>query len=111
MTEEQWLTARKMTRFSVAELERMGTANVARYLLIDITNAALSRMLLGGPGPDGSDPGFKTQGAISYEGRSVWQKSKAGRTRCGPLTRSAPSPRRCRFFRCAARARMIVRIG
>ena len=32
-------------------------------------------MLLGGPGPDGSDPGFKTQGAIFYEVRSVGQKS------------------------------------
>jgi hypothetical protein len=35
----------------------------------------LSRMLLGGPGPDGSDPRFKTQGAIFYEVRSVGQKS------------------------------------
>ena len=32
-------------------------------------------MLLGGPGPDGSDPGFETQGAIFYEVRSVGQKS------------------------------------
>jgi hypothetical protein len=49
--------------------------NVARYPLIDITNAVISRMLLGGPGPDGSDPGFATQGAIFYEVRSVGQKS------------------------------------
>jgi hypothetical protein len=48
---------------------------VARYPLIDITNAVISRMLLGGPGPDGSDPGFETQGAIFYEVRSVGQKS------------------------------------
>ena len=54
---------------------RLGTGNVARYPLIDITNAVISRMLLGGPGPDGSDPGFKTQGAIFYEVRSVGQKS------------------------------------
>jgi hypothetical protein len=45
------------------------------YPLIDITNAVISRMLLGGPGPDGSDAGFKTQGAIFYEVRSVGQKS------------------------------------
>ena len=33
-------------------------------------------MLLGGPGPDGSDPGFQTQGAIFYEVRgAVGQKS------------------------------------
>ena len=34
-----------------------------------------SRMLLGGPGPDGTDPQFRTQGAIFYEVRSVGQKS------------------------------------
>jgi hypothetical protein len=34
-----------------------------------------ARMLMGGPGPDGSDPGFMTQGAIFYEVRSVGQKS------------------------------------
>jgi hypothetical protein len=32
-------------------------------------------MLMGGPGPDGSDPHFRTQGAIFYEVRSVGQKS------------------------------------
>jgi hypothetical protein len=32
-------------------------------------------MLLGGPGPDGIDPAFKTQGAIFYEVRAQGQKS------------------------------------
>jgi hypothetical protein len=75
MTAEQWLTNRQMALISVDALESLGTANVARYPLIDITNAVISRMLMGGPGPDGSDPGFKTQGAIFYEVRSVGQKS------------------------------------
>jgi hypothetical protein len=75
MTAEQWLTNRQMAMISVDTVSRMGSAGVARYPLIDITNAVLSRMLLGGPGPDGSDPGFKTQGAIFYEVRSVGQKS------------------------------------
>jgi hypothetical protein len=75
MTAEQWLTNRQMAMISVDAVSRMGVAGVARYPLIDITNAVLSRMLLGGPGPDGSDPGFKTQGAIFYEVRSVGQKS------------------------------------
>lgn len=75
MTAEQWLTNRQMAMISVAALQSPGTAGVARYPLIDITNAVLSRMLLGGPGPDGSDPGFRTQGAIFYEVRSVGQKS------------------------------------
>jgi hypothetical protein len=32
-------------------------------------------MLLGGPGYDGSNPGFQTQGATFYEVRSAGQKS------------------------------------
>ena len=75
MTAEQWLTNREMAMISVDAVSRMGVAGVARYPLIDITNAVLSRMLLGGPGPGGSDPGFMTQGAIFYEVRSVGQKS------------------------------------
>jgi Zinc carboxypeptidase len=75
MTAEQWLTNRQMAMISTAAVSRLGTGNVARYPLIDITNAVISRMLLGGPGPDGSDPGFETQGAIFYEVRSVGQKS------------------------------------
>ena len=75
MTEQQWLTNRQMALISVDAVQRLGTGNVARYPLIDITNAVISRMLLGGPGPDGSDPGFRTLGAIFYEVRSVGQKS------------------------------------
>jgi hypothetical protein len=75
MTAEQWLTNRQMALISTAAVSRLGTGNVARYPLIDITNAVISRMLMGGPGPDGSDSGFKTQGAIFYEVRSVGQKS------------------------------------
>jgi len=75
MTEEQWRTNRQMALISVDAVRRLGTGNVARYPLIDITNAVISRMLMGGPGPDGSDPQFRTQGAIFYEVRSVGQKS------------------------------------
>jgi hypothetical protein len=75
MTAEQWLTNRQMALVSTAAVSRLGPGNVARYPLIDITNAVISRMLMGGPGPDGSDPGFQTQGAIFYEVRSVGQKS------------------------------------
>jgi hypothetical protein len=75
MTTQQWLTNRQMAMISVDALRSLGTAGIARYPLIDITNAVLSRMLLGGPGPGGSDPGFMTQGAIFYEVRSVGQKS------------------------------------
>ena len=74
MTQEQWLTNRQMAMVSVGAVEQMGTANVARYPLIHIPNAVISRMLLGGPGPDGSDPGFRTQGAIFFEIHSQAQK-------------------------------------
>jgi hypothetical protein len=75
MTAEQWLTNRQMAMISVDALRSLGTAGLARYPLIDITNAVLSRMLMGGPGPGGVVPGFMTQGAIFYEVRSVGQKS------------------------------------
>jgi Zinc carboxypeptidase len=75
MTAEQWLTNRQMAMISVDALRSYGPAGIARYPLIDITNAVLSRMLMGGPGPGGTNPGFMTQGAIFYEVRSVGQKN------------------------------------
>lgn len=77
MTDEQWLTNRQMAMASVDALDRYGLANVAHYPLIDITNAALSRMLMGGTAPAGEQPVMQTptKGAIFYEVRSVGQKS------------------------------------
>jgi hypothetical protein len=77
MTDEQWLTNRQMAMVSVDALERYGVANIAHYPLIDITNAALSRMLLGGTAPAGEQPVMEipTKGAIFYEVRSFGQKS------------------------------------
>jgi hypothetical protein len=77
MTDEQWLTNRQMAMVSVDALERYGVANIAHYPLIDITNAALSRMLMGGTAPAGEQPVMQTptKGAIFYEVRSVGQKS------------------------------------
>jgi hypothetical protein len=77
MTAEQWLTNRRMAMVSVDALDRYGLANVAHYPLIDITNAVLSRMLMGGTAPTGEQPVLQTptKGAIFYEVRSVGQKS------------------------------------
>ena len=79
MTAQQWLTNRQMAMVSVDALEKYGPANIAHYPLIDITNAALSRMLMGGTAPAGETPVSQaqtpTQGAIFYEVRSVGQKS------------------------------------
>jgi hypothetical protein len=77
MTAEQWLTNRQMAMVSVDALDRYGLANVAHYPLIDITNAVLSRMLMGGTAPAGEQPVTQTptRGAIFYEVRSVGQKS------------------------------------
>jgi hypothetical protein len=77
MTDLQWLTNRQMAMVSVDALDRHGLANVAHYPLIDITNAALSRMLMGGTAPAGEQPVMQTptQDAVFYEVRSVGQKS------------------------------------
>ncbi|MEV6109273.1 M14 family zinc carboxypeptidase [Streptomyces sp. NPDC051940] len=77
MTAEQWLTNRRMAMASVDALNRYGLANVAHYPIIDITNAVLSRMLMGGTAPAGEQPVMQTptKGAIFYEVRSVGQKS------------------------------------
>ena len=56
MTALQWLTNRQMAMISVEALRRLGTAGIARYPLIDITNAVLSRMLLGGRARTGAIP-------------------------------------------------------
>ena len=77
MTAQQWLTNRQMAMVSVDALDRYGLANVAHYPIIDITNAVLSRMLMGGTAPAGEQPVLQTptRGAIFYEVRSVGQKS------------------------------------
>ncbi len=77
MTPQQWLTNRAMAMVSVDALAAYGPVNVAKYPDIDITNAALSRMLLGGTAPAGEQPVIDTptKGAIFYEVRSVGQKS------------------------------------
>jgi hypothetical protein len=79
MTAQQWLTNRQMAMLSVEALDQYGLANVAHYPIIDITNAALSRMLMGGTAPAGEQPipqaQVPTMGAIFYEVRSVGQKS------------------------------------
>jgi Zinc carboxypeptidase len=77
MTAEQWLTNRQMAMISVDALDKYGLANVAHYPIIDITNAVISRMLMGGTAPPGELPVMQTptRGAIFYEVRSVGQKS------------------------------------
>ncbi|HEX6075146.1 MAG TPA: M14 family zinc carboxypeptidase [Micromonosporaceae bacterium] len=77
MSPEQWLTNRAMAMVSVDALAEYGPVNIAKYPDIDITNAVLSRMLLGGTAPAGEQPVIDTptKGAIFYEVRSVGQKS------------------------------------
>jgi len=69
--------ARQMTEVSIDALDGYGQTHLARYFDIDVTNAVLSRMLLGGTAPAGEDPSSQSRidGAIFYEVRSVGQKS------------------------------------
>jgi hypothetical protein len=65
-----------MAMISVDALDKYGLANVAHYPIIDITNAVISRMLMGGTAPPGEQPVMQTPTrAIFYEVRSVGQKS------------------------------------
>jgi hypothetical protein len=86
MTDEQWLTNRQMAMVSVDALERYGVANIAHYPLIDITNAALSRMLMGGTAPAGEQPVVQTptKGASSTRSaRSARRATDSSRTCSG----------------------------
>ena len=76
MTAAQWQTNRAMAMVTVNALDQYGLANIARYPIIDITNAVISRMIMGGTAPPGETPiGHTVSGAIFYEVRSVGQKS------------------------------------
>jgi hypothetical protein len=77
MSAEQWRLNRAMAMVSVDALEQFGPVNVAKYPDIDITNAVLSRMLMGGTAPAGETPvtNTPTKAAIFFEVRSVGQKS------------------------------------
>jgi hypothetical protein len=73
----QWLVGRQMSEVTIDALSGFGQTHLARYPNIDITNAVLSRMLLGGDAPTGETPLGQDvmRGAIFYEVRSVGQKS------------------------------------
>jgi hypothetical protein len=77
LTAEQWMVGRQMAEVTIDALAGVGQTHVARYPEIDITNAVLSRMLLGGDAPAGETPLGQdvVRGAIFYEVRSVGQKS------------------------------------
>jgi hypothetical protein len=87
-TEEQWRTNRAMTMVVHDAVDHIGAVNVTRYgpaqnPAFDITNAVISRMLLGGnaPGlPPAAPPGetpidHTVNGALFFEFRNVGQKS------------------------------------
>ena len=113
MTDEQWLTNRQMAMVSVEALDQYGLANVAHYPLIDITNAALSRMLMGGTAPVGEEPvlrrrpGARSSTRCARSGRRATDSSsgcsRCPRWRCSSLPPTArwrrttsPSTRTCR---------------
>jgi hypothetical protein len=82
MTAEQWLTNRQMALISTAAVSRLGTGKVARYPLIDITNAVISRMLLGGPGPTGAIPGSRRRARFSTRSGRWGRRATACSSSC-----------------------------
>ena len=70
-----WDSNRRMAVVGYDAVRALGFVNPTRYPLIDIHNAVVSSMMLGNPGPDGEDPGWKTA-AMFFETRSVGQKSR-----------------------------------
>ena len=87
-SDEQWLTNRQMSMLVHDTASQMGVANLTLYgpaqnPNFDITNAVISRMLLGGnpPGLPSAAPAGETpidhqvDGALFFEFRSVGQKS------------------------------------
>ena len=90
MTAEQWLTNRQMALISVDAVSKLGTGNVARYPLIDITNAVISRMLLGGPGR------MAATRASRHRARSSTRSARWGRRATGCSSSSSSArPWRC----------------
>ena len=75
MTAEQWLTNRQMAMTSVDALRSLGTVGHRPLPADRHHQRGAQPHAAGRAGPDGSDPGFMTQGAIFYEVRSVGQKS------------------------------------
>ncbi len=70
-----WDSNRQMAVVGYDAVRALGFVNPTRYPLINIHNAVVSSMMLGNPGPDGEDPGWKTA-AMFFETRSVGQKSR-----------------------------------
>ncbi|HEY8114334.1 MAG TPA: hypothetical protein VII16_16000 [Actinomycetes bacterium] len=87
MTAEQWLTNRRMAMVSVEALDHYGLANVAHYPIIDITNAALSRMLMGGTAPAGV-----AGGANADDGRDLLRGALGRAEEQWPAREPLPRP-------------------
>ena len=88
MTAEQWMTNRQMAMVSVDALDQYGLANVAHYPLIDITNAALSRMLMGGTAPAGEQPVT----AIAHQGGNLLRGAVGRAKEQRPARETVPDP-------------------
>ena len=71
-----WDTNRRMAVVGYDAVERLGFCNPSRYPLINIHTAVVSSMMLGNPGPDGYDAGWKTA-AMFFENRGgIGSKSR-----------------------------------
>lgn len=63
-----WDAARQMAVTAYDAVDAKGYANITRYPDIDIVEAVVSSMMLGAPGPDGTETGWETA-AMFFETR------------------------------------------
>lgn len=76
LDEQIWDQARQLAVVSYDAADRLGYANVTRYPDINIPEAVVSSMALGGPGPDGEDPGFESAAFFLESRAGIGTKSR-----------------------------------
>ncbi|MDH3216052.1 MAG: M14 family zinc carboxypeptidase [Candidatus Krumholzibacteria bacterium] len=71
-----WDVSRGMAVVGYDAVSKLGFCNPSRYPLVNIHSAVVSSMMLGNPGPDGHDAGWKTA-AMFFENRGgIGNKSR-----------------------------------
>ena len=71
-----WNDSRRMAVVAYDATKNLGFINPTRYPLINIYTSAISSMMLGNPGPDGHDAGWKTAAMFLENRGGIGNKSR-----------------------------------